>query len=57
MDPIITNSICVTSYNSGGMGIEKQKYLQTLQLFSDIICVQETFLLDSGDKKHSNTQA
>jgi len=46
----------VTSYNSGGMGIEKQKYLQTLQLFSDIICVQETFLLDSCDKKHSNYQ-
>ena len=51
-----TNSICVTSYNSGGMGIDKQNYIKTLQLFSDIICVQEHFLLDSGDKKHSNTQ-
>ena len=30
-------------------------YLNTLSLFSDIVCVQEHFLIDGKDKKHSNT--
>ena len=50
------SNICVTSYNSGGMGIDRQNFIKTLTLFSDILCVQEHFLLDSGDRKHSNTQ-
>ena len=29
--------------------------MNTLLLFSDILCIQEHFLLDSKDKKHSNT--
>lgn len=49
------NSICVTSYNSGGFGVDRQNFIKTLTIFSDILCVQEHFLLDSGDKKHSNT--
>ena len=49
------NVICVTSFNSGGMGLDRQQYIKSLQLFSDIICIQEHFLLDSGDRKHSNT--
>ena len=49
------NIICVTSYNSGGMGLDRQQYIRKLQLFSDILCIQEHFLLDSGDRKHSNT--
>ena len=48
-------NICVTSYNSGGMGLDRQQYIKTLQLFSDVLCIQEHFLLDSGDRKHSNT--
>jgi hypothetical protein len=49
------NTICVTSYNSGGLGVDRQNYIKTLLLFSDILCIQEHFLLDCGNKKHSNT--
>ena len=49
------NIICVTSYNSGGMGLDRQQYIRKLQLFSDILCIQEYFLLDSRDRKYSNT--
>ena len=52
----LTNTVCVTSYNSGGMGLDKQNYINSLTLFSDILCIQEHFLLDSGNKKYSNTQ-
>ena len=45
----------MTSYNSTGFGIAAQSYIQTLLLFSDILCIQEHFLLDNKDKKHSNT--
>ena len=55
MDPTPTNNICITSYNSTGFGLSQQAYIETLALFSDIVCIQEHFLLDSGDKKHSNT--
>ena len=48
-------NICVTSYNSRGFNEQKQDYIQTLQLFSDILCIQEHLLLDAKDKKHSNT--
>ena len=47
--------VTVTSYNSRGFADSKKKYIDTLLLFSDILCVQEHFLLSSHDKKHSNT--
>ena len=50
-----TQAFCVTSYNSGGMGLDRQNFINSLTLFSDIICVQEHFLLDTGGGKHSNT--
>jgi len=49
------SNICVTSYNSWGFSEPKQDYIKTLQLFSDILCLQEHLLLDAKDKKHSNT--
>ena len=55
MDPNTTENICVTSYNSTGFGLGQQAYIETLSLFSDIVCIQEHFLLDAGDKKYSNT--
>ena len=47
--------VTVTSYNSRGFSEQKQNYMETLLLFSDIFCGQEHFLLSSCDKKHSNT--
>ena len=47
--------MCITSFNSTGFGIAVQEYIETLLLFSDILCVQEHFLLDAKDKKYSNT--
>ena len=44
---IISNNIFVSSYNSGGMGLDKQSYIKPLCLFSDILCIQEHFLLDA----------
>ena len=48
-------SICITSYNPTGFGISAKEYIRKLLLFSNIICFQEHFLQDSGDKKYSNT--
>ena len=39
-----------------GFGIPAQNYIRTLLLFTDILCIQEHFLLDSQDKKYSNTK-
>ena len=50
-----TRSICVSSFNSGGMGVDKQNYKKSLCLFSDILCIQEHFLLDAGNKNYNNT--
>ena len=47
--------ICVTSYNSTGFGPNTIKFVETLLLFSNILCLQEHFLQDAGDKKYSNT--
>ena len=47
--------LCITSYNSTGLGPAVQNYISTLSLFSNILCLQEHFLLDSQDKKYSNT--
>ena len=48
-------SLCITSYNSTGLGIASQNFISTLSLFSNIICLQEHFLLDSKSKTYSNT--
>ncbi len=48
-------TVCVTSYNSGGLALDRQNFIKTLNIFSDILCIQEHFLLDAGGKKHSNT--
>ena len=45
----------MTSYNSGGLGFYRQDFIKPLNIFSDILCIQEHFLLDAGGKKHSNT--
>ena len=50
------NNLCICSYNSTGFGLPAINHIRTLSLFSDIICVQEHFLLDAKDKNHSNTQ-
>ena len=50
-----TTSICVTSYNSGGMGLDKQNFVKALTLFSEVLCLQEHFLLDAGNNKYNNT--
>ena len=55
MDSTTTENVCITSYNSTGFGLGQQAYIETLSLFSDIVCIQEHFLLDAGDKKYSNT--
>ena len=52
---ILQEPLCITSYNSTGFGIGAQQFLSTLSTFSNIICLQEHFLLDSNDKKYSNT--
>ena len=52
---LVQSNICVTSYNSTGLGPAVQNFLSTLSLFSNILCIQEHFLLDGKDKKYSNT--
>ena len=47
--------LCISSYNSTGYGLGAKQSMETLLLFSDILCIQEHFLLDSKSKKHSNT--
>ena len=50
----LTSKLFISSYNSTGFGISAKNYIRTLLLFSDILCVQEHFLLDSKDKNYSN---
>ena len=49
------NFISVCSYNSTGFGLGSQIFMQKLLCMNDILCIQEHFLLDCKDKKHSNT--
>ena len=49
------SSIYITSYNSTGFSLGTVKFIETLLSFSNIICLQEHFLQDAGDRKHSNT--
>ena len=51
----MTNNICVTSYNSTGFGPGAKNHVKTLLSFCDMCCIQEHFLLDSKNKKYSNT--
>ena len=51
----LKEKLCICSYNSTGFGLGAQNYIKTLLLFSDILCIQEHFLLDSKDRKYSNT--
>ena len=51
----IHNNICISSYNSTGFGIGVQSFIKTLALFTDILCIQEHFLLDAKSKTYSNT--
>ena len=48
-------NICITSFNSTGLSIAAQNFISTLSLFSNILCLQEHFLLDSKSKDYSNT--
>ena len=49
------NTICVSSYNSRGFSEEKQDFIKTLQIFSDIVVLQEHMILTAKSKSHSNT--
>ena len=52
---LLNNNICITSYNSTGLSIAAQNFISTLSLFSNILCIQEHFLLNSKSKNYSNT--
>ena len=48
-------TVCISSFNSTGFGIGVQNFITTLSIFSNILCIQEHFLLDGKMKNHSNT--
>ena len=48
-------SLCISSYNSTGFGISAQNHINTLLSFSDLLCIQEHFLLDSKSRKSRNS--
>ena len=52
---LLQKTLCITSYNSTGLGIGAQNFISTLSLFTNILCLQEHFLLDSKSKTYSNT--
>ena len=49
------SSLCVTSYNSTGFSASTEQFVSQLLLYSQIVCIQEHFLQNSGDRKYSNT--
>ena len=49
------NILSICSFNSTGFGFASQNYMDKLLLCSDILCVQEHFLLDCKNKNYSNT--
>ena len=49
------DNLAICSYNSTGFGLGAQNFIHKLLIFSDILCIQEHFLLDCNDKKYSNT--
>ena len=42
------NIICVTSYNSAGMGLDRQQYIRKLQLFLIYYVFKNIFSLSQG---------
>ena len=52
---LLNKELTICSYNSTGFGFAAQNCIETLLLFSDIVCIQEHFLLDCQDRKFSNT--
>ena len=49
------NTLAISSYNSAGFGLAAQNQIDKFLLYSDIVCMQKHFLLDSSDKQYSNT--
>ena len=49
------DNLAICSYNSTGFGLAAQDFMDKLLLFSDILCIQEHFVLDCKDRNHSNT--
>ena len=47
--------LTITSYNSTGFPVQRQTYIQKLQLFSDVICCQEHFQLKNCKFRVSNS--
>ena len=48
-------TLAICSYNSTGFGLAAQNQIEKLLLCSDILCLQEHFLIDCNDKRYSNT--
>ena len=39
------STLCLTNYNSGGMGIDKQNFISLLSWFSDILCIHDKYVM------------
>ena len=50
-----TSPLTILSYNSTGFPVQRQDYLKKLQLFSDMICIQEHFQLKNCKFRISNS--
>ena len=48
-------TLCISSYNSRGHSKDRLEFIKTILLYNDILCIQEHFLLNCGDKKYNNT--
>ena len=46
--------VTITSYNSTGFPVQRQSYIKSLQLYSDVICGQEHFQLKNCKFRISN---
>ena len=46
--------VTLTSYNSTGFPVQRQSYIKSLQLYSDVICGQEHFQLKNCKFRISN---
>ena len=40
------STLCLTSYNSGSMGIDKQTFISLLSWFSDILCIHDKYVME-----------
>ena len=50
-----SNNIYITSYNATGFGLHQQNYIETLLTYSNVLYLQEHFLLGGTSKKYNNT--